>query len=179
MNKEDKHKLVQDLAEKIGAVGNFYVTDIAELSVNESNELRKICHEQNVHLQVVKNKLVIKALEQLNITDKALVDCLVGPSSIMIAEDTKAPIKLIKQMRKSKSKPVLKAAYIEESLYVGDDKIDTVLKLKSKNEMIGEIIGMLQSPASNVISALQAPMRNLASIFAQEGEGTLADMAKK
>ncbi|MCB0736946.1 MAG: 50S ribosomal protein L10 [Bacteroidetes bacterium] len=180
MNREDKQQLVQDLVNRIKeSNGNFYVADIAELSVNDTNTLRKACNAKGVHLQVVKNKLVLKALEQLEITDAALVESLKGPSSLMLAEDIKAPVKLIKEMRRTKKKPLLKAAYIEESLYVGDDQLDTVLKLKSKNEIIGEIIGMLQAPAGNVISALQSPMRALASIFAEEGEGKLADRARK
>lgn len=182
MKKEEKFKLVEDLAEKISAAGSFYITDISELSVNDTNVLRKAANKADVSLQVVKNKLVIKALEQINITDAQLMGSLVGPTSLMLADDVKAPINLIKKMRKTSNKPILKAAYIEESVYVGDDQIDTVSKLKSKNEIIGDIVGMLQSPANNVIGALQSPMSKIASILALEGEGseeTLKDFGNK
>lgn len=179
MNKEDKYQLVQDLAGKFKESSCFYLADIAELSVNETNDLRKQCYKADISLQVVKNTLVKKALEQAEITDVALLDAIVGPTSVMFSEDMKAPVNVIKEMRKTKKKPVLKAAYVEEAIYIGDDKIETLSKLKSKDEIIGDIVGMLQSPAQNVISALQAPMKKIASILSEEGEGTVKDLAKK
>jgi large subunit ribosomal protein L10 len=179
MNREDKLTIVQELAARIAANDNaFYVADIGGMTVKHSTELRKFCHEREVYLQVVKNKLIVKALEHLNISDSSLIDALKGESSIMIASNMKAPADLIKKFRRTNPKPLLKAAYLQESVFVGDDKLNQVLELKSKEEVLGEIIGILQSPAQRVIAALQSPAGKLASILSQEGEGKLADLAK-
>jgi large subunit ribosomal protein L10 len=180
MNREEKHRIVQDLAQRISENENtFYVADMGGMTVANSTEVRKLCHEMGIHLQVVKNKLVLKALEQLNITETELLDTLKGESSIMIASNMKAPAELIKKAKKKFKKPLLKAAYIQEALFVGDDKLEQVLDLRSKEEVIGSIIGTLQSPMRNVISALQSPGRNLAGILSLEGEGKLADQGNK
>lgn len=180
MNRDEKHRIVQDLKQRIADNNNtFYIADIGGMSVADSTVLRKLCHEMDIHLQVVKNKLVIKALEALEISDNELIGSLKGETSVMIASNMKAPAQLIKKVRKTFEKPVLKAAYIQEGVYVGDDKLEQVLDLKSKEEIIGGIIASLQSPAQNVISALVAPARNLASILAQEGEGKLAGLGNK
>ena len=177
MNRDEKHRIVQDLAKRISDNDNtFYLADIGGMTVADSTEVRKLCHELDIHLQVVKNKLVLKALQQLEITDTELLDTLKGGTSIMIASNMKAPAELIKKARKSFKKPLLKAAYIQEALYVGDDKLEQVLDLKSKEEILGEIIGTLQSPARNVIGALLSPGRKLAGVLSLEGEGKLADL---
>ena len=179
MQKEDKYRIVQDLAQRISENGHsFYITDIAGLTVNQTNELRKLCHDMEVHLQVVKNKLVLKTLDELNISDSQLTDVLKGSTSIMIASNMKAPAQLIKKFREQSDKPVMKAAYIQEAVFVGDDQVKSVLDMKSKEDVLGEVITLLQSPATNVISALQAPVSNLASILAQEGGGKLAGLIK-
>ncbi|MBI1185553.1 50S ribosomal protein L10 [bacterium] len=180
MNRDDKHRIVQELAQRI-AEGDrtFYLADIGGMTVKDTTELRKLCHEMDIHLQVVKNKLVVKALESLEITDAALIGSLKGDTSIMIASNMKAPAELIKKFRKSYKKPLLKAAYIQEAVFVGDDKLQQVLELKSKEEILGEIIGILQSPAQRIVSAIQAPAGKLAGILSLEGEGKLADLGKK
>lgn len=179
MTKDEKFQLVQDLAQRITESGqSFYVTDIGGMSANEVNNLRKMCYEMDVHLQVVKNKLVRKALEELNIENEQFDTLFQGPTSLMIASNKKAPAELIKKFRKKSDKPVFKGAYIEEATFVGDDKLDQVLELKSKEEILGEIVTLLQSPATNVISALTAPASNLAGILAQEGGGKLAGLIK-
>lgn len=180
MNRDEKRRIVQDLAQRIEDSGfNFYIADIGGMAVNDSNALRKICHEKEIHLQVIKNKLIVKALEQLNLADAELVGSLKGESSVMIASNVKAPAELIKQARKAADKPVLKAAYIQEALFVGDDKLEQVLEMKSKEEVLGEVISLLQSPARNIVSALQGPGGTLAGILSLEGEGTLAGLGNK
>jgi len=180
MNRDEKHRIVQDLAQRIEESGfNFYIADIGGMAVNDSNALRKICHENDIHLQVVKNKLVAKALEQLNIADAELIGTLKGETSIMIASNVKAPAELIKKARKSTDKPILKAAHIQEALFIGDDKLEQVLEMKSKEEVLGEVISLLQSPARNIVSALQGPGRTLAGVLSLEGEGTLAGLGNK
>jgi len=177
MNRDEKHRIVQDLAQRIEDSGfNFYVADIGGMTVNDSNSLRKMCYESDIHLQVIKNTLIQKALEQLNITDSSLLDSLKGESSIMIASNMKAPAELIKKARKTFNKPVLKAAYIQEALFVGDDKLEQVLEMKSKEDVLGEVITLLQSPARNIIAALQSPAQKLAGVLSLEGEGTLAGL---
>lgn len=180
MNRDEKHRIVQDLKQRIADANNtFYVADIGGMTVADSTVLRKLCHEKEIHLQVVKNKLVVKALEALDISDSELIGSLKGESSIMIASNIKAPAQLMKDVRKTLKKPLLKAAYIQDGVYVGDDKLEQVLDLKSKEEIIGGIIASLQSPAQNVIAALVAPARKLASILALEGEGKLAGLGNK
>lgn len=180
MNREEKHRIVQELAQRISDSENsFYLADIGGMSVKDTTELRKLCHEMDIHLQVVKNKLVQKALESLNISNDELFSTLKGDTSIMIASNMKAPAQLIKKFRKGFKKPILKAAYIQEALFVGDDKLQQVLELKSKEEVLGEIIGILQSPAQRIIGAIQSPGGKLASVLSLEGEGKLADLGKK
>jgi len=180
MNREEKHRIVQELAERITDSENtFYLADIGGMSMKNTNLLRKLCHEMDVHLQVVKNKLVVKALESVNISNSAIFETLKGETCIMIASDIKAPAHLIKKFRKTAKKPLLKAAYIQEALFVGDDKLEQVLELKSKDEILGEIIGILQSPAQRIVSAITAPAGKLAGILSLEGEGKLADLGKK
>lgn len=180
MNRDEKNRIVQDLAQRIADCDNsFYLADIGGMSAVDTTVVRKLCHELDIQLTVVKNKLVVKALEQLNIADTALVNTLKGETSILTASNMKAPAELIKKLRKSFKKPLLKAAFIQEALYVGDDKLDQVLNLKSKEEVLGEIIGSLQSPARNVIGALLSPGKKLAGVLSLEGEGKLADQGKK
>ena len=180
MNRDEKHRIVQDLAERIASSDNtFYLADIGGMTATDNTQVRKLCHEMGIQLTVVKNKLVLKALEQLNINDTALFDTLKGETSIMTASNMKAPAELIKKARKTFKKPLLKAAYIQEALFVGDDKLEQVLDLKSKEEILGEIIGTLQSPARNVIGALLSPGKKLAGVLSLEGEGKLADQGNK
>lgn len=165
MKKSEKHQLVQDLAEKLKSYGNFYLADIGGLEANETVELRKLCYESGIKLQVVKNKLILKALEQLEISDKQLLDTLKGPSSILFSETIHGPAQLIKKFRAKSDKPVLKAAYIDEAIFIGDNSLENILNLKSKEEIIGEVITILQSPAKNVISGLKSAGTKLASIL--------------
>lgn len=156
MNREEKAAVINSLAEKLDSYSNFYITDIANLNAQQTATLRRKCYEQEVCLVMVKNTLFAKALEQANKADADLMKVLEGSSSVMFANVSKTPAVLIKEFRKSSDKPVLKAAYVQECVYVGDQVLEELVNIKSREELIGDIIGLLQSPAKNVISALQA-----------------------
>ena len=166
MNREEKSQYIEDLSAKLAGSGVFYLADTAELTVEKVNLLRRKCFANNVELKVVKNSLLKLALERIEDKDfSELYGVLTGGTSIMFAEVGNAPAKLIKDFRKKEDKPILKAAYIEESIYVGDDQLDTLVAIKSKEELIGDIIGLLQSPAKNVISALKSGGSTIAGLL--------------
>lgn len=173
MRKEEKHEVVSALTERMKEYGNFYITDTSSLSVAKINIIRRKCFENEIGMQVVKNTLIRKALEQLDGDTTPLFDILKGSSSVMFSVSGNAPAKLIKQLRKTSDKPVLKAAYIDSTVFIGDELLDTLVNLKTREELIGDIIGLLQSPAKNVISALQSGGNKLAGIVKtlQEREG--------
>ena len=153
MTKEEKLVVINAIAEQLQAYPHFYIADIAALDAEQTAALRRKCFENDVKLVVVKNTLLGKEVEK---ADADLVKVLEGPTSIMFANVAKAPAVLIKEFRKKSDKPVLKAAFAEGCVYVGDDQLDALCNIKSKEELIGDIIALLQSPAKNVISALQA-----------------------
>ncbi len=164
MNKEEKHELVLALTEQIKEYGNFYITDTSDLTVAKVNHIRRKCFESDITMQVAKNSLIKKAMENIDGDFSSLYDVLKGSSSILFSKSSTAPAKLIKQLRKTGDKPILKAAYIDSAVFIGDKQLDTLINLKSKEQLIGEIIGLLQSPAKNVISALQSGGNKLAGI---------------
>ncbi|MGV8878410.1 MAG: 50S ribosomal protein L10 [Sphingobacteriaceae bacterium] len=164
MRKEEKHEVVLALAEQIKEYGNFYITDTSNLSVAKVNNIRRKCFENDIKIQVAKNTLIRKAMESVGGDFDAIFEVLKGSSSVMFSKSGNAPAKLIKQLRKAGDKPVLKAAYIDSSFFIGDNQLDTLANLKSKEELVGDIIGLLQSPAKNVISALQSGGNKLAGI---------------
>ena len=164
MNKKEKNELIDVLNNMLDENKNFYLADIAGLTAEESSSLRRLCYKQNVTIQVVKNTLLKKALDK-NSTDFAqLDDILKGNTSLMFADEAKAPASVIKTFRKKSDKPILKAAHIEEEFYIGDNNLSMLSELKSKNELIGDIITLLQSPAKNVISSLQSSSNKLSGI---------------
>lgn len=156
MRKEEKQEIVQALAEQIKSYGNFYITDTADLTVDKINNIRRKCFDQGITIQVAKNSLIEKALIEAGIDSEELRSVLKGASTLMFSETGNAPAKLIKELRKAGDKPVLKAAYIQETAFVGDDQLNALVTLKSKDELVADIIAALQSPAKNVISALQS-----------------------
>ncbi|MCC2600154.1 50S ribosomal protein L10 [Sphingobacterium sp. FBM7-1] len=156
MRKEEKQAIVQALAEQIKSYGNFYITDTADLTVEKVNNIRRKGYEQGIAIQVAKNSLIEKALEEAGIDSEELRGVLKGASTLMFSETGNAPAKLIKQLRKEGDKPLLKAAYIQETAFVGDDQLNALVSLKSKEELVADVIALLQSPAKNVISALQS-----------------------
>ena len=156
MKKEEKSLVVEALADKLNNNNNFYIADISELNAEDTSALRRLCYKREVTLTVVKNTLLKKAMEKTDKDLEELYDILKGPTSIMFAEAGNAPAKLIKEFRKTSERPILKGAYIEEMTYIGDEQLDFLVAIKSKNELIGDIIGLLQSPVSNLMSALQS-----------------------
>lgn len=164
MNKQEKEAIVNELAEKFRNYKFVYITDTADLTAASDNNLRRSLHKHGIKLQVAKNKLIRKAMELSGNNYGELPSILKGSSSLMFSDDAKLPAVAIKEFRKSSEKPVLKGAYIDSDIFIGDKELDALTKLKSKNELIGEVIGLLQSPATNVISALQSGGNKLAGI---------------
>ena len=166
MTREDKDQLIAELTEQLDGTNVLYLADVSEMTVEKSNNLRRQCFQNGVKLKVVKNKLLLKAMERVEGKDYSeLYDVLKGNTSIMLAEAGNAPAKVIKEFRKKEDKPLLKGAWVEESVYVGEEHLDALVAIKSKDELLGEIVTLLQSPAKNAISALKAPAGNLASIL--------------
>lgn len=166
MTKEEKAKYVDGLANDLANNNVIYLTDTAELTVEAVNSLRRKAFNANVSMRVVKNTLLEKAMDRTEDKDFGdLKGTLKGATSIMFAEIGNAPAKLIKEVRKKSDKPILKGAWINESVYVGDDQLQTLADIKSKEEMLGELIGLLQSPAKNVISGLKGAGGKIAGIL--------------
>lgn len=165
MTRDEKSKVIDNLAQTISESKHFYLTDTSDLNAEDTSMLRRKCFEKDIRLVVVKNTLLKKALEKVEGDYNELFDVLKNSTSVMFTETGNAPAKLIKEFRKSLDKPILKAAFVEESIYIGDDQIDMLSSLKSKEELIGDIIALLQSPAKNVLSALQSGGGTLAGII--------------
>lgn len=165
MRKEDKSQIIDTLAVQLQEANHFYLTDISGLTVEETNKLRGLCFKQNIQLKMVKNTLLKKAMEKVEEKNyEDLYETLKGSTSIMFTEVNNAPAKMILDLRKKAEKPILKGAYVEEACYIGDDQLKALSEVKSKEELVGDIIGLLQSPAKNVISALQSGGNKLAGI---------------
>lgn len=165
MKREEKKQAIETLAEKLQSNNIFYLADTSELTVETVNKLRRLCHKKNVSMQVVKNTFLKQAMDKVEKDLEPLYDALKGPTSLMFADTGNAPAKLIKEFRKNNSKPLLKGAYIEEVCYLGEENLDVLSNIKSKNELIGDIVMLLQSPAKNVISGLQSGGGKLSGIL--------------
>ena len=165
MTKEQKVQEIQDLTDKLSSVKNLYLTDIAGLDAVQTTALRRACFNSNIKLSVVKNTLLEKAMEASDKEFGNLKEVLKGNTSLMFSDVGNTPAKLIKNFRKKSEKPLLKGAYIEEAIYIGDDQIDVLESIKSKEELIGEVITLLQSPTKNIISALQSGRSNISGIL--------------
>jgi len=170
MTRQEKDQCIDQLAQKLDANKNIYLTDVSGLTVLDSNNLRRLCFSKGVELEVVKNTLLKKAMEKVEANFEESYDLLVGNTALMYAEFGNLPAKVIKEFRKKHDKPILKGAYVEASFYLGDEQVKELAALKSKEELIGDVIALLQSPAKNVISALQSGANNLSGILT-----TLAD----
>lgn len=167
MTKENKVKVIAELKEKFSEASHFYITDSSELNVEQVNKLRGLCFEKDIEMRVVKNTLVQKALESIEGDQyNDLYSTLKGPTSLMFSEVANAPAKVIEAFRDGGKveKPILKAAYIDSSIFLGDDAVKTLAALKSKEELIGDVIMLLQSPAKNVISALKSGGSTIAGL---------------
>lgn len=156
MRREEKHAIIESLSERLKEYTHFYLTDTAELDAAVTGELRRKCFENDIKLVVVKNTLLKRALQETGVNFDELFPVLKGTTSIMFTNNGNGPAKLIKAFRKVHDKPVLKGAYVQESIYIGDNQLDALVSIKTREELIGEVISLLQSPAKNVISALQS-----------------------
>ena len=165
MTREEKSQVIEALTVELAQSSNFYLTDLSGLDAVMTSNLRRACFKANVKLSVVKNTLLEKAMEASEKDFGELPSTLKGNTSVMYSETGNAPAKVIKAFRKKSEKPFLKGAYIEEAIYIGDDQLDLLVDIKSKEELIGEIIGLLQSPAKNVVSALQSSGGKLSGII--------------
>lgn len=165
MKKEEKALVIEQLTEQINAAGHVYVTDIADLNAEKTAALRRECFTNELTLLVVKNTLLRAAFERANGDFSELYPVLKGATSVILSEQASLPAKMIKKFRKGTDKPHLKGAYVEESVYIGDDQLDALINIKSKNELIGEVIGLLQSPIQNVLSGLQSGGATLAGVL--------------
>jgi large subunit ribosomal protein L10 len=165
MTREEKSQVIEALTAELAESSNFYLTDLSGLDAGMTSQLRRACFKANVRMSVVKNTLLEKAMEASEKDFGELPSTLKGNTSVMYSETGNAPAKVIKAFRKKSEKPFLKGAYIEEAVYIGDDQLDMLVDIKSKEELIGEIIGLLQSPAKNVVSALQSSGGKLSGII--------------
>jgi large subunit ribosomal protein L10 len=165
MTREEKSQVIQDLTAQLADTNTIYLADISGLDAITTSNLRRACFKANVELSVVKNTLLSKAMEASDKEFGELQDVLKGNTSMLISEASNAPAKVIKEFRKKSEKPLLKGAYVEEAVYVGDDQLDALVNIKSREELIGDIIGLLQSPAKNVVSALQSGGNKLSGIL--------------
>ena len=158
MKKEDKSAVIEQLQDILGQYAHFYLTDIGGLNAARTSELRRLCFNRGVKLVVVKNTLLRKALEAKSAGYAPLFDSLKGETALMLSNTGNAPAKLIKEFvgKDKESKPYLKAAYVEETVFIGANQLEVLSQLKSKNELIADVIALLESPAKNVISALQS-----------------------
>ena len=165
MTRKEKATVIEDLTAQLADSSTIYLADISGLNAVDTSALRRACFKSNVKLAVVKNTLLSKAMEASEKEFGELPEVLKGNTSLMFAEVGNAPAKLIKNFRKKSDKPLLKGAFVEEAVYIGDENLDTLVSIKSKEEMIGEIIGLLQSPAKNVISGLKSGGSKLSGIL--------------
>ncbi len=165
MTREEKSQVIEVLTTQLTEGNIIYLADISGLNALDTSNLRRACFKANIKLAVVKNSLLAKAMERSDKDFGELPTALKGNTSLMFSETGNAPAKLIKEFRKKSNKPLLKGAYVEEAIYVGDDQLDALVNIKSKEEVIGDIITLLQSPAKNVVSALQSGGNKLSGII--------------
>jgi len=171
MRREEKNAIIDSLAEILKEYSHFYLTDTAQLNAADTSALRRKCFENDVKLIVVKNTLLKRALEMSEGNFEELYPILKGTTSIMFTNSGNTPAKLIKEFRRKHDKPVLKGAYVQESVFIGDKMLDALVAVKTREELIGDLIFLLQSPARNVISALQSSGNTL--------HGVLETLSKK
>jgi len=176
VTREEKNKCIDDLATQLASNDTIYLADVSELNADQSRKLRRLCFNKQVSLKVVKNTLLKKAIEKVEDKDLSeFNDILVGNTSLLFSEAGSAPAKLIKEFRRKSDKPILKGAYIEESIYLGDEQLDVLANLKTKNELVADVILLLQSPITNVISALQSGGNKLTGLLKTLSEKTELD----
>ncbi len=166
MKKEEKDKIIDSLVESFKSYNTFYVTDVSNITVEKVNKLRREGFNKKIKIRVAKNSLIKKALQKIDEKGyEGLFGTLKGSTAIMFSDTPNSPAKLIKEFRRTNDRPTLKSAFIDSSIFIGENQLDSLVALKSKNELIGDLIGVLQSPARNVISALQSCGGKLAGIL--------------
>ena len=170
MRKEDKNIVIGQISDKLSEYAHFYLVDLTALDAAATSELRRKCFEQNITLMVVKNKLLQKTLEASETDFSSLYGTLQGTTAVMFCNTANVPAKLLKKYAKDGVNPSLKAAYAEEGIYVGANQLDVLSAIKSKNEVIADIVALLQSPAKNVISALQSGGNTIHGVLKTLGE---------
>ncbi len=170
MKRSDKLEVIEQLTNEINSYNHYYLADISNLIAEVTSELRRLCNKREVKLVVVKNTLLRKAIENSQKNSEELYDVLKNNTSILLSNTGNVPAKLIKEFSKKYKKPVLKGAYVEECAYVGENQLDALVDVKSKEELIGGIIAMLQAPAQNVISALQSGGNTIHGVLKTLGE---------
>ena len=156
MKSTEKQVIIDNLKDQIDSYSHFYLTDISGLNAADTSDLRRQCFRENIKLVVAKNTLLRKAIENSSKNADELYVALKGNTSVMFSEIGNSPAKLIKSFSKTKKKPVLKAAFVEESVYVGENQLDALVAVKSKNELIADVVALLQSPIKTVVSQLQS-----------------------
>jgi large subunit ribosomal protein L10 len=156
MKSTEKKVIINNLKDQIDSYSHFYLTDISGLNAEDTSSLRRLCFKQDVKLVVAKNTLLRKALENSQKNTEELYDALKGNTTVMFTESGNAPAKLIKDFSRKHKRPVLKAAYVEESIYMGADQLETLIAVKSKNELIADVVALLQSPMQTLLSQLQS-----------------------
>ena len=172
MRKEDKTAVIKQIATTVSEYTHFYLTDIATLNADKTSKLRRECNKEDIKLVVVKNTLLRKALESINENFSALDPALKGNTAVMFSNNANSPAKLIKTFAKGTDIPKLKAAYVQEGFYIGAEYLDALIAIKSKNELIGDVVALLQSPAKNVISALQSGGQTIHGVLKTLSEKT-------
>jgi large subunit ribosomal protein L10 len=165
MNKADKDLLIDELVATLSNTAVIYLADTSELNAEMTSNLRRTCFNQGVKLNVVKNSLLKKAFERVEGKDfSELYGILAGPTALMLSDTGNKPAKLIKDFRKKNTRPLLKGAYVEEMCFIGDDQLQTLIDIKSREELIGDVIALLQSPIRNVVGALQSGGHTIAGL---------------
>ena len=165
MKKEEKINILDQLTDNFKQYKNLVFAYVSDLTVAQTTDLRRLCYKHGVKLQVSKNTFIRKALERISVEDEILYNALKGPSSVLYAETISGAAKLIKDFRRTHKKPILKAAYIDDMVYVGDENLDLLANLKSKEDLIADLIALLSSPMNNLISALNSGTNNISGVL--------------
>lgn len=165
MTKKEKDTLISEITDLLTNNNVIYITDIEGLNAAQTSQLRRLCFNRNIQLRVVKNTLLKKAMEKSGKNFGELFPTLKGMTSLMIAESGNIPARLIIEVRKKSDKPILKGAYVEEAIFVGDNQLKVLENLKSREELIGDIILLLQSPVKNLVSALNSGAQTIAGLI--------------
>jgi len=165
MRKEEKKALIDSMSVQLANTSNLYLADISEMNAEDTSNLRRLCFKYNITMRVVKNTLLRKAMDAADRDFNEVYEVLKGNTAVMFTEVGNAPAKLIKEFRKKSERPILKAAYIEEMTYIGDEQLDFLVSIKSREELIADVIALLQSPVKNVLGALQSGGNKLSGIL--------------